>query len=159
MKRFGYPGGGEKGFSLLEVLLTVSILTITLIGLLQLFVYCSFLSELSGNVTLAVTEAQNKLEEIRNHNYSLITADYIEGGSPGNTFNLSQGAGKGVIYIDSSNPSLLQIQVVVSWKNNKNDRVIGEDTNLNGSLDSGEDLNGNGKLDSPATVVSLIARR
>ena len=148
----------HKGFSLVEILVTVGILTILLTGLLGLFVYCSTLSQSSENLTMAVREAQGKLEEIRDHSYSLIATDYASGGNPGNTFNLTQLNGKGVVYIDSSNSALLSIKVVVSWKNQDN-RVIGEDLDLDGVLDVGEDQNANGQLDSSVGLMSMIAQR
>ncbi len=148
----------NNGFSLIEIVVTVGILTILLTNLLGLFIYCSTLAQSAGNMTLAIREAQEKLEEIRDHNYSLITTDYAAGGSPGNIFNLNQLNGKGAVYVDSSSPDLLQIKVVVSWKN-KDTRVIGEDTNLNGILDAGEDKNANGQLDSIVSLVTMIAKR
>ena len=150
--------GKNKGFTLIEVVATVGILVIVLANLLGLFIYCSMLAQTSGNMTLAIREAQGKLDEIRDHSYSLITSDYAAGGSPGNTFNLNQLTGKGVIYFESSNPELLQIKVVVSWKN-KDTRVIGEDANFNGILDTGEDKNANGQLDSIVSLTTMIARR
>ena len=110
-------------------------------------------------MTNALTDAQSKLEEMRSDTFSQITTDYSSGGTPGNTFNLTQGNGKGVIYIDSSNSTLLTITIVVSWQNNQDRRIIGEDLNLNGVLDAGEDTDGNGKLSSPVTLVGLIASR
>ena len=148
----------NKGFSLIEVIVTVGILVIVLTSLLGLFIYCSTLAEASGNMTLAIREAQGKLDEIRDHSYSLITTDYGAGGTPGNIFNLNQLNGKGVIYFESPNPELLQIKVVVSWKN-KDTRVIGEDVNLNGILEAGEDKNANSQLDSIVSLTTMIARR
>ena len=149
----------NKGFSLIEVIVTVGILVIVLTNLLGLFIYCSTLAQTSGNMTLAVREAQGKLDEMRDHSYGLITTDYGAGGTPGNIFSLNQLNGKGVIYFESPpNPELLQIKVVVSWKN-KDTRVIGEDANLNGILDAGEDKNANSELDSIVSLTTMIARR
>ena len=151
--------GKNKGFTLIEVVVTVGILVIVMTNLLGLFIYCSTLAQTSGNVTLAIREAQGMLDEIRDHSYSLITTDYAAGGTPGNIFNLNQLNGKGVIYFESApNPDLLQVKVVVSWKN-KDTRVIGEDANLNGILDAGEDKNANGQLDSIVSLTTMIARR
>ena len=51
----------DRGFTLVEVLIAVGILAVVIVGLLQLFVYCSTLAEAAGNTTLAVNEAQNKI--------------------------------------------------------------------------------------------------
>ena len=148
----------HKGFSLIEATIAGAILIVVLASLFGLFIYCSTMAQASGNMTLAVREAQGKLEEIRDHDYSLITTDYAAGGNPGNTFDLNQLNGKGVVYINSSNSNLLQIKVVVSWKN-KDNRLLGEDVNLNGVLDAGEDQNANSQLDSIVGLTTMVARR
>lgn len=107
---------------------------------------------------MALINAQSKLEEMRNESFSLITTNYGSGGTPGNTFDMSPGTGKGVIYIDSSNSNLLAVTISISWRN-QNGRIIGEDADLDGILDAGEDTNGDGQLNSPVTMTSLIARR
>ena len=148
----------RKGLTLVEVLVTTAIVSTVTIMLLRLFVYCSSLAEMAGNLTAAMTKAQDKMEEIKNYNYDLIATDYAAGGTPGNTFSLSSPPGMGVIYIDSSNASLLQVEIDVSWRN-KDSRIIGQDTDLDGVKDGGEDPDNNNKLDSIASLVTKIARR
>ncbi len=152
------PRISTSGYSLAEILITSAALIIVIAGLIQLFIYGSRLSDLSRAMSFAITEAQAKMEEIRNSTYTTITANYASGGSPGNTFTMTQGNGRGIIYIDSTNANLLQIDIVVSFSL-PSGRVIGEDLDLDGNLDAGEDTNGNGRLDSPATIVSLLAQR
>lgn len=147
-----------KGFSFVEMLVTVAILSISLSTVLGFFVYCLNLVNLSSNMTKALHGAQGKMEDIRDHSYSLVATDYAAGGTPGNTFDVAQLKGKGVIYINSTNANLLQVKVTVSWQD-QSSRIIGEDLNLNGALDAGEDKNGNGELDSPVSVISLFAMR
>lgn len=152
---FRRPAGDpQAGVSLLEVLVAAGILVIVLVGLFRLFIYCQELADLGRNMTLAVAEAQGKMEEIRNHPYADITADYASGGTPGNTFNLTQVNGKGVITIDASNNKLLGIKVVVCWQNH-NGRVIGDDKDLDGVVDAGD---ANGVIDSLVTIESRIAQ-
>ena len=148
----------EEGFTLLELLFAVSILVAVIAGMVRLFVFTSTQADIAGRKTIAVSEAQTKLEEIRNHDYDLVATDYGSGGTPGNTFNLSLIDGMGVIYIDSSNAELLVLEVVVSW-NNKYNRVVGEDQDLDGVLDAGEDTNSNGKLDSSVELITYLTRR
>jgi prepilin-type N-terminal cleavage/methylation domain-containing protein len=145
----------NKGFTLVELLMVVAILAVVVLGLLQLFIYTSVQAQMAGNKTLAVAAATNKIEEIRNHTYTAIAADYAFGGTPGNTFTPANLTGKGVVYIGSSNPDLLTIEVDVSWRN-KYGRVIGEDTDLTGVWSASKDINGNGKLDSPVKLISAI---
>jgi len=148
----------RKGVSLVEIIVTIGIIVIVFAGLIQVFLYSSVISEMAGNITLTISEAQSKLEEIRGHDFDSITTDYGSGGTPGNTFSLALINGMGVIYITTINSDLLLVEIVVSWRE-KNNRIMGEDTNLNGVLNSGEDANSNGKLDSSATIVTLIAKR
>ncbi|MCQ9208039.1 MAG: prepilin-type N-terminal cleavage/methylation domain-containing protein [Omnitrophica bacterium] len=146
------------GFTLIELMFTAGVMAVVLGGLLQLFIYCMNLGELSGNTTVATAQAQSKLEEIRNHNFADIVTDYSLGGTVGNTFTLTNLDGMGVIYIDDTNAELLEIEIAVSFRTRPN-RVIGADKNLNGILDSGEQESGYGKLDSPVRIISLRARR
>ncbi|OGX36786.1 MAG: hypothetical protein A3G91_00815 [Omnitrophica WOR_2 bacterium RIFCSPLOWO2_12_FULL_50_9] len=112
-----------QGFTLVEVLIAVGILAIVIVGLLQLFVSCSALAEAAGNTTFALNEAQNKMEEIRNHDFDSIATDYASGGTPGNTFTLSTLNGTGTVATSQVGGSseLLQIGIDVSWQN-KNGR-------------------------------------
>jgi len=148
----------KKGFTFVEVLVVVAILAVVVTGLIRLFVYCSDSSDMAGNKTLAVIAAQTKLEEIRDHNFASIVADYSFGGTPGNSFALIYSTGNGNIYLTQIDPNLLEVEVVVSFEN-KRRLVIGEDQDLDGVMDVGEDVNTNGKLDSVVTLSTLIAKR
>jgi len=148
----------QQGFTLVEVLVTTGIVSTVMIMLLRLFVYCTSLSEMAGNLSASVVQAQDKIEEIKNYSYDLITTDYSSSGTPGNTFSFSIPTGMGVIYIDSSNSSLLQVEVDVSWRN-RDGRIVGEDTDLDGVIDTGEDVNSNGKLDSVVKIITNLAQR
>ena len=143
----------SQGFTLVELLMAVIILGFVLVGLIQVFLQCSVLAELSSNKTTAMSELQGKMEEIRNSTYSSIAGTYDNA-----TFDLSQLTGKGVIDVDSTNADLLEIKIVASWQN-KYGRIIGEDLNLDGVLDAGEDTDGDGALSSIATLMTKIASR
>ena len=153
----------KQGYTLIEVLVAAVVVVIALVAVVRLYVFCSFLSEMTGNMTRATSAAQSKMEEIRNYTYTSIASDYASGGAVGNTFNVTNSKGtkmgKGVVYIDSSTSSLLEVKVVVCWQDDKNDRIIGEDTDLDGVLDAGEDLNSNSKIDSIVTLISKIAQK
>lgn len=149
----------NRGFTLVEILVALFILVIGIIGTLQLFNYCAYLAEMSGNTNYVIDQAQSKIDEMRSTAFSNIAVNYAAGGTPGNTFNVTNPAGKGIIIIDSSTADLLTVEINVSWKNERNDRIIGEDMDLDGVLDAGEDINGNGKLDSTVKLITLIARK
>jgi len=72
------------------------------------------------------------------------------GENGGNAFN--------DVWYSSGYERLFKIKITCSWQE-RGGRVIGEDKNLNGQLDTGEDTNGNGELDSPLQIVSYIANK
>lgn len=143
---------------LAELVVLLGILAVCVTSVLQLFIHTNTLAEMAGNKTAAISEAQTKIEQIRTAAYDDITSLYASGGTPGNIFDTTLLPGKGVIYIDSTNPELLEVEVVVCWED-KYDRVIGEDTDLDGVLDAGEDTNGNGQIDSPIRLMTYYTRR
>lgn len=142
-----------QGFTLAELMVATLILAVVLVGLLASYVACLELTDLAKNTSTAINIAQSKLEEIKNVSYAQIKNDYDRV-----AFNITGLVGKGVSYVDDTNPELLQVTVVVCWKQ-QNGRIIGEDTNLNGQLDAGEDKPPvNNILDSVGQVVTYIAR-
>lgn len=193
-----------SGFTLVELMFVVGFLATVVIGMIQLYIYTSVQANLSGNITLAIAEAQNKLEEVRNTQFDTINSTFTTGcvcadnldndgdfftdfpadadcasqsensESPGagadpgycvGSFDLTQLNGKGVIYIFNNHasyseitPELLGVQVVISWQDKYN-RIIGEDSDLDGVLDAGEDKNGNGRLDSLVNLFTTLTSR
>ena len=116
----------DSGVTLVELMATAVILTFVLTSSLQLFFYCSALSEASENMVLAMEEAQGKMEEIKKHTFSDIFDDYN-----GTTFNLERPANAtGEISVAEVGSEvakeLLQIMITVTWQN-KNDREHSKD--------------------------------
>ena len=153
MKKIIKIASTNKGFTLVEILFTTVILAIVVGSLIELFMYCSFLAEASRDLTIAMHEAQNKLEEIRNDNYDNIVTDYAN-----KVYDITSPNGKIYTYVDNTNTDLLIIKVAVCWQNS-NGRVMGEDQNVDGTLTVSEDKNGNSQADSEATLLDYIARR
>lgn len=146
----------KSGFTLLELMIAAGVLIVALSGLLAVFTHLLSLNEDSRKLTLGVTACQDKLEQIRNSDFSTVYATY--NGTSFDPAGFTVGQAKGNVSINNSNPNLLQVFVSVSWRTRSN-RVIGEDRNLNGVFDAGEDTNPNGRLDSPAQVATLMAQR
>ncbi len=153
---FNKPAKYEHGFTLIELMISVSVLIVALAGLLGVFAHLISLNENSSKLTLAVAACQTKLEEIRNSTFSNTYATY--NGASFNPQGFTSGEAKGAISVNNSNPNLLQVYISVSWRTRSN-RVIGEDRNLNGALNAGEDSNANNRLDSPSQLVTLMAQR
>ena len=93
------------------------------------------------------------MEEIRTSAFTRIVDDY----SGVNFLVNALPQSRGVVYINDDNSELLEVTIVVCWR--QGDRVIGADKNLNGLLDAGEQDNGDGIIDSPVQLVTRIANR
>jgi len=95
------------------------------------------------------------MEEIKKMSFDSLSL----GGKP---FNLTDygfvySESKGRVEVSNTPYSdLKRIRLIGCFKSRQ--RIIGEDKDLDGILDTGEDSNGNGRLDSPLEIVTLIAR-
>lgn len=143
----------NRGFTLAEILLSTAILVFALCGMLMMYSTCFVLMATSKNINIATNAAQGLIEEMRSSPFTQMVDDY-------NGLNFIVDAipsSRGVVYVDDTDPELLQVTISVCW--NQGNRIIGEDTNLNGVLNAGEDANGNGIIDSPVELVTRIANR
>ena len=143
---------GIVGFTLTELLIAAVIFILALTGILVSYIKCLELNEQSKNFSMAMHALESRIEEIKNTPFAQIKATYNNV-----TFTSANLNGIGVSVVDDTNASLLKVTVTFCWKQ-RNNRIIGEDANLNGQLTGGEDKNGNGLLDSPAQLVSYIAQ-
>jgi hypothetical protein len=151
--------GSSSGFTLVELVITVGTTLIAVLGSIQLFTYCMWQSENSGNLTSSMQEAFAKVEEIRATPYGDIMTTFGPlAGQASRSFTPTRVRGLGIIYVNEVAPDLLQVEVVVNWQE-RGRYVVGEDRNLNGLLDGGEDGDGNGRISSPASLVTLVTRR
>lgn len=66
-------GKRNRGFSLLELIIAVAVLSIGLVGVLQIFPVGLRASQRSGMLTKAAFLAQNKIEEIKIAGFDVIT--------------------------------------------------------------------------------------
>jgi prepilin-type N-terminal cleavage/methylation domain-containing protein len=143
----------SRGFTLVEVLLAAAILASAISAILMTYYSCFVLISTSKNINITTDAAMGLAEEIRNSAFSRIVDDYN-----GLNFIVNDiPQSRGVVYVDDENPELLQVTISVCWR--QGNRVIGEDTNLNGQLDAGEVDNGNNIIDSPVQIVTIIANR
>lgn len=61
----------NKGFTLVEVLAAVTLMTVSLLMIVQLLSYSMSWNSESGNITVAKNLAQEKIEEYRNNKYTV----------------------------------------------------------------------------------------
>ncbi|MBU2541035.1 MAG: hypothetical protein KJ593_03940 [Candidatus Omnitrophica bacterium] len=156
-----------SGFTLAELMIAALVLVTVLVGLLASYVACLDLNETNSNMTLALNAAQEKLAEIRDYSFSNICTDFNN-----TTFNLDgimpTGESMAMIYtyVDSDFNScstyncscdydVIRVVISVCWRQ-KSGRVIGEDKDLDGIIDTDEDVNNNGQIDSPAQIVTFL---
>jgi len=147
----------KKGFSLVEVLVATGIMAFALVGILGSYVTCLVLINTSKNINAATNAAQGIIEEIRSTPFTQIISSYN-----GMVFTVNDiPSSIGVVYINSStipaNADLFLATVSICWR--QGNRVIGEDSNLNGVLNVGEDLNGNGIIDSTVQLKTMVVRQ
>jgi len=166
----------NRGFTLAEVLLAIGILGFALCGILATYLASFNLASISKNTNIAASASQGVIEQIRATPFTTLS----DKAQPqirlnGNFYNLinvatnrwaltftvnNMPANMGIVYIDIDNPDapkILTATVSVCWQ--QGNRTLGEDLNLNGSLNSGEDLNGNGIIDSPMELITQITNR
>ncbi|MBI4355343.1 MAG: hypothetical protein HY597_02680 [Candidatus Omnitrophica bacterium] len=142
--------GSNTGLTLFELIIALAIFVVSIGSLVVAQDGCLALAEGARNTTIGLNLAREKAEEIRAVAFGNVPA------YDGQTFTLAAWGAphRGVVRVVTTDPALLEIYISVSWRQRGN-RVVGEDTNLNGVPDAGEDANGNGRLDSPASLVTL----
>jgi hypothetical protein len=131
------------------------ILVSCLCGILFTYMSMFVLSDLARDFTLANNALQAKIEEIKKMSFDSLSV----GDEPFNLtdYGFPRSESKGRIEISNTIYSdLKRVRLIGCFKSRQ--RIIGEDKNLNGILDTGEDINGNGRLDSPSELVTLIAK-
>jgi hypothetical protein len=153
----------KKSITLAEMLLATAITAFAICNILVMYTACFDLIGTAKNMNIATNAAQGLIEGMRNSTFQQIDDTY--GVNPTADADISYSnfvvnaipSSMGVVYINDTNPELLQATVSVCWR--QKNRVIGEDKNLNGALDAGEDANGNKILDSPVELTTLIVNR
>ena len=146
-------GQKKAAFTLVELLVATAVMLVAVAGILMSYLRCMELNEISRNSAVAVQAASSRMERIKAAPFNQIWANYHNV-----AFDVPGLNGRGVSYVDASDPELLEVNVAVCWVQ-KNGRGFGEDSNANGQLDAGEDDNGNGYLDSTVEMTNLVFQR
>ena len=99
------------GFTLLEILITIIILTVGVIALSQAYSSGLFVVTDIENVGLALNIAQAEMEQIRGKDFSQIVADGDSGPAPEGNFSNFE------VWIDiAEGHDPMQVEVIVSWE-------------------------------------------
>ena len=161
------------GFTLVEVLLAVTILAICLTGLLLTYINLMSITEICRGFTLANNALNLHTEYVKSFSFtSLSTTSFnntdetiindtlnhvaLYNNTPFDVEGMNSSSAKGIIEIVNvtNSTDLKKVRVAISFK--ARNRIIGEDSNFDGILSAGEDANGNNRLDSPVETVTLI---
>ena len=154
-----YPIQRKSGVSLVEILVAGFILAFVIVLIIKGMTYNSSIIDRNLQITLALSQAETVMERLRNHEYKSITNDFGANGMYGPVFSLNGIDGIGAVNLNNINDDLIQVDIIISWRDDITGRILGEDKNLNGRLDGGEDTNNNGILNSPVSLSSLIANK
>ncbi len=152
-KWLGFKGEvrrNQEAFTLIELMIAAVVFLLAFVGILLSYLTCIDLNEVSKNTSAAVHACKARLEAVKNTQFVQIKGTYHN-----TTFTTAGLTGKGVVYVDDTNPRLLNIVMSFSWRQ-PSGRVIGEDKDLDGLLDGGEDDNSNGILDSPVELMTSV---
>lgn len=148
----------KKGFTLVEILVSTAIMAIAITSTLQILMYLLQLNESNHSSVSCMNVAQGYMDEIKNVNYEDVIVNYNGLQFTANDLTTRGIRHSGIIYATEIEPDfLIDVYVVICWENRN--RIIGEDENLNGSLDGGEDKNENGLLDSPTMIQGTVLNR
>ena len=149
-------------FTLVELLVTLVVAALVIGGVLVFLIHAIILDEYNEKFSIAMNVARAKIEEaisergnfddISNEGYALdLESDGIDGSYQ-----------RTVAPVAGFTNKLKNIRVVICWRG-RGGRVVGEDLNLNGVLDSNEKDppvgNGDEILDSPCVLTTAIAKR
>jgi len=140
----------NEGFTLAELMVSTVIMLICIVGILASYLRCLELNEMTKNASISINAAKSRMEQIKNTQFNQIAATYHQV-----PFTIAGLDGMGVSYVDSTNPELLEVAIYVSFRQS-NARVIGDDKDVDGSIDSGEDSDGDLMLNSKIEIVSNI---
>ena len=108
----------DQGFSLLEVMVSLSIIAIALMAIVSTVLHTIRMKESEKEQQIAKQAVTRKVEELKAGTFSTLFATY-----DGTTFGVADlvhtagptGQGLGTVEIDNTNSELLDITVTVQW--------------------------------------------
>jgi type IV pilus assembly protein PilV len=122
--------GGRRGFTLMELLVALVVLTTGLFALVGLLNTATRQNRTSQNLTTAVVLAEQKLEVFKNTPFtslSLVT-DQADPGNPLNGAGLQGGIFNRYWTIKNYSPNVYQVTLTISWTDQLGSRSYSFDT-------------------------------
>ena len=163
----------ERGFTLIETLLSVSIVIFAIVTLLGAYVSQVSLNEHSRNISVGLNDVTRVMERLRQLNtgagcaapsvaaptgfasWDAWLADTSTTGGGGKSIQSNLSAQE-LIVLSSSGTDPIQVTVTSCWRHR--DRVIGE-CSWSGTALSASDANGDGIITSPVSLSTVITCR
>ncbi len=102
---------GQKGVTLLEVVIALAVIAISLLSVVSVIVHTTNLKDSTRELTISKEAAQARFEEMRDADFATVAAAYngrvtaVPGLAGGNE----------TITVDASNPDLLDVKIVIQW--------------------------------------------
>lgn len=115
---------GQKGFTLVEALVSLSILLISITGTLSLFTIGFKNLAMPQNMTAATNIARSRVEEIKDTPFELITTYFPEGTYSIESTLIPEGATLSIVYPDGVEANPLTLSIAVSWEEDEKSRTI-----------------------------------
>ena len=110
----------SKGFSLIEVLIALIILSIAFLGLAGLMIQTTRNNSFGGRITEAATFAQDKLEELRSTPWVAITSGSDKISVNGMDFARNWTIVPNAIVAPYTEPTLNTITISINWNDQTN---------------------------------------
>ena len=121
-----------KGFTLIEALLAIFLLSVALLGTASVLYSTVGYNEYAENVTTATTLAQDKIESIKNTSYSSIAAGTVDENDIDDEGNAGGIYTRSTTIDDSTLSGMKIVTVTVSWNWKGQSRNISLKTILKG---------------------------
>jgi type IV pilus assembly protein PilV len=110
----------SRGFSLIEILIALIILSIAFLGLAGLMVQTTRNNSFGGRITEAATFAQDKLEELRSTSWVAINSGSDKLSVNGLDFTRNWTVVPNAIVAPYTEPTLNTITIVINWNDQTN---------------------------------------
>ena len=110
----------SKGFTMIEILIAMIILSIAFLGLAGLMIQTTKNNSFGGRITEAATVAQDKLEELRATSWVAITGGSDRISVNGMNFNRNWTIVPNAIVAPYTEPTLNTITIVINWNDQTN---------------------------------------